>query len=418
MKKKNNKLFIFVATLMAIAFSVSIQAKKIMDQVLVIVNDEVITQSEYDYRMLTVMSGQPNPNQIPADLPKQLLEAMIADRLQLQEADRRGIKISDDELNKAIGRFAAAQKLSLPQLKQRIESQGQAFARFRESVRESLVISRLTEYYAQTQVTVPDYEIDGYIEQNGIGEDATKYQIAHILIKDDSSQNPLKVRDEIAAGMGFQRAVLNYSEALDAQEGGVIGWRSLSELPEVFANAIKNLDVGEITPVLKSPNGSHILKLINIEGDRQEVVQAKIRHILIKAETKVARAQAIKKLAKLKARILAGEDFSTLARIYSDDSVSAANGGDLGWVSPGETVPAFEQTFTKSNINQVSEPFESRFGAHILEVVDRRNKNVTEKIIRNRVDNILRRKRAEREFDQWVRELKEGAYIVRVAEPS
>ncbi len=402
-------------------FSCSVAAE-MMDRVLVIVNEDVITQSEFDYRLVTVTAElqRDGAQQIPADLDRQLLDGMVADRLQIQEAERRGIRISDQELQAALMRFAGAQNLDMVQLEQRITSQGQSFPRFKESVRESLVISRLTEFYARTRVVVPDYEIDGFIEQNQMSDAGAEYQIARILISDPEQNRAVadQVVAELQAGASFQQAVLKYSEATDAQEGGLIGWRRLEDLPDVYASAVKTMQVGGVTDVLETGNGLHIIKLLDIKGDREEVMQSQVRHILIKSETAVAKSQAAKKLLNVRQRILDGEDFSALARIYSDDSVSAANGGDLGWVSPGETVPQFEQTFQQLPLNQISQPIETQYGVHILEVLDRRQKNVTDQVIRNRVDNILRRQRAEREFEQWVRELREQAYIEYVSEPA
>lgn len=404
-----------------VLFIQSVSAE-MMDRVLVVVNEDVITQSEFDYRKATVLGElQRNPGQaVPADLEKQLLDGMVADRLQIQEAERRGIRISDQELEAALLRFAAAQQLDMFQLEQTISGQGQSFPRFRESVRESLIISRLTEFYARTRVVVPAYEIDGFIAQNGMSDAGAEYQIARILIKNPEQNRGLadQALSEIRDGGSFQQAVLKYSEATDAQEGGVIGWQTLERLPDVYQEAVKGLPVGGVTDVIETPNGLQIIKLMDLRGDREEVLQSKVRHILIKSETAVAKSQAAKKLYDIRQRIVDGEDFSALARIYSDDSVSAATGGELGWVSPGETVPNFEKTFQQLSLNEVSQPVETQYGVHILEVLDRRQKNVTEQVIRNRVDGILRRQRAEREFEQWVRELREQAYIEHVSEPA
>lgn len=410
-------LLAFVAVLVSLPANA-----EMMDRVLVIVNEDVITQSEFDYRMVTVLADLKNSNQQqpPPDLEKQLLDGMVADRLQIQEAQRRGITIGDQELEAAIRRFAAAQNLNLQQLVDQVTAQGQSYNRFKESVRESLIISRLTEYYARTRVVVPDYEIDGFIDQNDMSDAGAQYQIARIFIK-NSAQNQIKasqILDELRDGGSFQQAVLNYSEATDAQDGGLMGWLSLNQLPDVYAEAIKGIKVGGVTDVLETANGLHILKLLDLKGDREEVLQSKVRHILIKSETQVAKAQAAKKLLDVRQRIIDGEDFSELARIYSEDSVSAATGGELGWVSPGDTVPPFENTFQQLPLNEVSMPVETQYGVHILEVLDRRQKNVTDQVIRNRVDNILRRQRAEREFEQWVRELREEAYVEYVAEPA
>lgn len=391
-----------------------------MDRVLVIVNEDVITQSEFDHRLLTVLGEiERNGEAKPKGIEKQLLDSMVSDRLQIQEAKRRGISISDDELSNALGRFGAQQGLDPQQLMVQVEGQGQSFPRFAESVRESLTISRLTEYYARTRVIVPDYEIDGFIAQNKMDDAGAEYQIAHILIKDPEANRELanQAMSELKSGLSFADAVSKYSEATDAQDGGVIGWRSLEQLPEAFKEPIKSVAVGGVTDLLESSNGFHILKLLDLKGEREEIIQNEVRHILISSTTDVAKSQAAKKLTTIRQRIVNGEDFSDLARIYSDDSVSAATGGSLGWVSPGEMVPQFEATFEKLPIGVVSKPINTQYGVHIIEVLDRRKKNITDRMIRGKVDNILRRQRAEREFQQWIRQLKEQAYIEHVSAP-
>ncbi|MGK0375199.1 MAG: peptidyl-prolyl cis-trans isomerase SurA [Arenicella sp.] len=406
---------------MAASFSLAAQQNIVfMDRVLVIVNEDVITQSEFDYRLQTVMREFDKSKPVPDDLHKQLLDGMVSDRLQVQEANRRGIEIGDQELAQAIERFAGQQNVSSAQLRVKLESEGQPFEMFRESVRDSLTISRFTDYYARTRVVVPDYEINTFMDSNNLNDDNSEYNVAHILIKNPDVNAALaqQVRDQIEGGLSFQQAVLTYSEATDAQAGGIIGWRTPEQLPEVFLSAIKNLEAGQVSQVVASPNGLHILKLLDRKGDKTEIIQTQVSHILIKAESQVAKSQASKKLFDLRQRILAGESFEDLARIYSDDTGSAANGGSLGWVSPGEMVQPFEDAFQKISLNQVSQPINTQFGMHILVVEDRRKKNVTEQIARGRAENILRQQRADREFGQWVRELLEGAYVEHVSKPS
>lgn len=418
MNSIRKKFLIGAIVIVGVANSV---AMAIVDRVLVIVNEDVVTQSEFNYRMKTVLQDFKASNRaIPNDLPKQLLESMVRDRLQVQEANRRGINITDSEVNSAMERFANQQNASLEQIKSQLAQSGQPFKLFRESVRDSMTISRFTDYYARSRVVVPDYEIDGFIHANKLDEDSSEYKIAHILIKDPDNNLALaeKARSEIDGGLSFQDAVVKYSEAADVQDGGLIGWRDAAQLPQIYLDAVKQLQVGEITPVLVSANGLHILKLLELKGgERTEIIQSQVRHILVSAKSKIARSQAAKKLYKIRQRIVDGEDFESLARINSDDSVSAANGGSLGWVSPGEMVPEFEQTFEKLALGEISQPIETQFGVHILVVEDRRKKNVTEQVIRAKADSVLRRQRADREFQQWVRELIEGAYVEYIAEP-
>lgn len=394
---------------------------EMMDRVLVIVNEDVITQSEFEYRYQSIVQDLQRDNRpLPANIKTQVLDGMVSDLMQVQEASRRGITISDQELNEAIARFAQQQNLTIAQLAQTLESNNQPFSMFRESVRDSMTISRFSEYYARSRVIVPDYEIDGEIAANNLDADNFEYQIAQILIKNPDVNADLaqRVRQEITQGVSFETAVANYSEAANKADGGLIGWRTSEQLPEVYLDAIKDMQVGQVSDVIATPNGFHILKLVDLKGDRLEIIQTKVSHILIKAESKVARKQASKKLNQLRQRIANGESFEDLARIYSDDTGSAAQGGSLNWVSPGEMVEPFENAFKQIALNTVSEPVSTQFGMHILKVEERRKKNVTEQVLRNRVESRLRRERADREFGQWVRELLEGTYVEHVAKPA
>ena len=413
-------------SLFAIAFTITVITLNahaaFSDKVLVIVNEDVITQSEYEYRLKTVLADiEASGREIPqGEIEKQLLDGMVADKLQLQEAEKRGLQIGEEELNGAMQRFSAQQNMTVQQLAVSLAERGEQYDRFREQIRDTLIINRLTEYYARARVIVPDYEISGFIEQNNMQDGGAEYQIAHILLKNPEQNRAVadQIVNELRNGLSFQKAVLTYSEATDAQEGGILGWRKPDQLPEVFLSAIKSVQVGEVTDVLESPNGLHILKLVDQKGQKEEVVQSQVRHILIGASTNVARSQASKKLFELRQEILEGKSFEEIARIYSDDSVSAASGGDLGWVSPGDMVQQFEATFQRTAIGEISQPFSTQFGVHILEVTDRRKKNITDQLIRARADNFLRRQRAEREFQQWVRELREQAYIEFVSSPA
>lgn len=423
-----NKIMNFTAnTCLAITLMVSVTGissaadKTMMDRVLVIVNEDVITQSEFDYRYESLLQDLKKDNRpLPEDIKKQVLDSMVNDLMQVQEADRRGINISDPELDQAIERFANQQNVTSAQLKQTILSNNQPYSLFRESVRDSMTISRFSEYYARSRVIVPDYEIDGVIAAENLNADDSEYQLAQILIKNPDVNDDLanQVKAELDQGLSFQEAVATYSESANASEGGVIGWRRSEQLPEVYLSAVKELQVGQVSDVLETANGFHILKLLDRKGDRMEIIQTKVSHILIKAESKVAKKQASKKLFQIKQRIANGENFEELARIYSDDTGSAANGGSLNWVSPGEMVKPFETAFEQMALNEVSEPVDTQFGMHLLKVEERRKKNVTEQVLRNRVENRLRQQRADREFGQWVRELLEGTYVEHVAEPS
>jgi len=420
MKQNLRKKITGLAVSMFMATSVISVNAQVNDKVLVIVNDDVITQSEFDFRLASVTSDANKAGQqLPDNVNEQLLDSMINDRLQLQEALRREIVASEDDVDASIADFAEQQGLSVAELEESFGSE-QAVGIFRQTVKESLTISLLTEYYANNRVFVPEYEVDGAITQNKLGEAATEYQVAHLFIKgaDENREKAQGVRQEILDGLDFSNAVAQYSQGSAINEGGLIGWKTAENLPELFANAIKGVDVGAVSDVLESANGLHILKLVDRKGQHIEILQSKVRHILIEAEGDIAKKQASKRLREIKQRLADGEDFAELARIYSDDSVSAAEGGSLDWVSPGQMVAPFQSTYEQLAIEQISDPVETQFGVHIIQVMDRRNENVTEIVVRNRVRNVLRRQRANREFSQWVRQLKEQAYIDHVAEPT
>ena len=421
-KKTLNRYSASLAILLGSVLMTSHLHAQVADKVLVIVNDDVITQSEFDFRLTSVNAEYAQTDRVlPDDIEKQLLDSMINDRIQIQEAERRGIDVTEIQVDEAVARFAQQQGQTVEQLEQSLGNVGQVIDRFRQTVKDSLVISRLTEFYANNRVFVPDYEIEGAMSQNKLGGNSFEYQVAHIFIQniESNKEKAELVREKLLEGLDFTDTATKYSQAPDAKEtGGLIGWRTADQLPEIFVDAVKSIEIGGISEVIESPNGLHILKLVDRKGEVIEVLQNNVRHILIEAESEVAIKQASKQLRKIKQRILAGEDFGQLARIYSDDSVSAATGGSLDWVNPGQMVAPFEEAYKQLAINDVSDPIVTEFGVHIIQVMERRQENVTDIVMKNRVRGVLRRQRANREFSQWVRQLKEQAYISHVAGPS
>lgn len=392
------------------------------DRVLVVVNEDVVTQSEFDYRYQLVAGdySTKSGSQLPDDVAEKLLDTLISEKLQIQEAQRRKISVNNEELSVAVERYSAQQGLSVVQLREKLIRDGQPFEVFKQALRDNILIARLNEYYAQYRVSVPDYEVDGFLERNNWDADQAEYLVAHILlpIGDDNEQLANDIVQQLRNGASFQQAVLNYSTATNASEGGVIGWRKKNQLPSVFAQALDTLAPGGVSNPIAGPNGFHILKVQDQRGQSTEIVQSKVQHILIKAETAVAKKRAKLKILKLKQRILEGEDFADLARIYSDDTGSASLGGDLGWVSSGQMVKPFEAAYSTLPVDQISEPVETRFGVHLMRVMERQTKNVTEQLARARAENILRRQRAEREYSQWVRSLRDNAYIEQINKPA
>lgn len=421
-KKTLNRYSISLVVIISSVLITNDLQAQVTDKVFVIVNDDVITESEFDFRLASINAEFAQTGKtLPDDVDKQLVDSMINDRIQVQEAERRGLEVSEQQLDEAVARFAQQQGQTVEQLKQSLGNNDQVVDRFRQTIKESLIITSLIEFYANNRVFVPIYEIEGAMTQGKLGSDDFEYQIAHIFIQniDTNKEKAELIHQELVNGLDFMDTVSKYSQAADLKEtGGLIGWKTADQLPEIFATAVKSIKVGGISEVLESSNGLHILKLVDRKGEVIEVLQNNVRHILMEAEGEIAIKQASKKLQKIKSRILAGEDFGQLARIYSDDSVSAATGGSLEWVNPGQMVPPFEEAFKQLAINDISDPVVTEFGVHIIQVQERRQEDVTEIVMQNRVRGVLRRQRANREFSQWVRQLKEQAYISHVAGPS
>lgn len=410
----------------AIAAEMPQQAQPI-DRIMVVVNDDVITRHELDARLAVVVAqlkkqGTPLPE--AAVLEKQILERMIGDLLQLQFAKETGLRIDDAQLDKALGRIAQQNKLaSLAAFRAKLEQEGINFNKFREEIRTEILTTRLREREVDSKLIISENEIDNYLatqaKQAGKGEEL---KLAHIMVvvPEQASAEKIqafKLRAEQAlaklrGGAPFAQVAAGYSDANDALQGGNLGWRSADRLPSMFADALQKLQPGEVSEILRSPNGFHILRLLERRSKDAPVVitQTHARHILIKTSELVPENEAKARLAEIKQRIDKGADFAEQARLYSEDG-SAPQGGDLAWLSPGETVPEFEGPMDALKVGQISDLVQSGFGWHLIQVLERRNTDVSAEQKRQQARNAIRAFRSDEAFQDWLRQLRDRAFV-------
>ena len=396
-----------------------------VDKVVAIVNDDVITQIELDNRLRGLYAdiqarGATAP---PEDvLRKQLLERMINDRIQLQAADRFGIDISEQELDAAVMTVAQNNKMTIRQLREALAQQGIPYPMFRDSIRTELVINQIFVRRIRNSVVITEEELDSFIDKGGGMADAREYDVSHILVRvpetatasevEQAKNKAMEAKSRLDQGMDFAQAAATYSDAPDALEGGQLGWREPRQLPELFTAALSRIDVGQNTDILESANGFHILHMNDARGvNATSVEQTHVRHILMRTDEFLSETEAQHRLEQLRERIVNGEEFSELARVHSDDTLSAANGGDLGWVTPGELVPAFEEAMGHLQPGEISQPIQSPFGFHIMEVLDRRKKNMGSEATRARARAQLVAQKSDERYEQWLRRLRDESFV-------
>lgn len=401
-----------------------------VDSILVVVNNEVITRQEVADRLASVEKRMTSQNvQLPprAQLVRQLVERMIVERAQAQMAKENGIVVDDVMLDRAMQRIAEQNKLSMPEFRTRLESEGMNYASFREEIRREILSQRLREREVDNKVVVTESEIDNYLaaEANAGGQ-RQELDIAQILIRvpENASPEQLATRRERAedvlrqlkTGADFAKTAAAYSDAADALTGGDLGWRPSDRLPQLFLDGVAKLQDGQVSGLLKSGNGFHILKLVGrrdaggTQAAAPAVQQTHVRHILIKVNQVVTAAEAKRKLTELKERLDHGASFEELAKLYSND-LSASKGGDLGWIYPGDTVPEFERAMDQLKPGEVSQPIESPFGYHLIQVVERKTDDASRERTRQAARQAIRDRKIEEATEDWMRQIRDRAYV-------
>jgi peptidyl-prolyl cis-trans isomerase SurA len=397
-----------------------------IDRIVAVVDQVVITENELIDRIQTVRSQleKQGGNMPPADvLQKQILERLINDRLLLQYAAQTGVRVDDTQLDKTVERIAEQNKLSVPEFRSALEQEGISYRKFREDIRNEIIIARLREREVENRVNVTEAEIDNFLTtQSSRGDIQDEFEISHILIRTPEEGAPeelQKLREkaeqalkQLQDGISFAEVSASLSDAPNALEGGNLGWKTSTQIPELFNEALKPMQPGELSPILRSPNGFHILKMTDRRGGTSPLVveQTKLRHILIKLSEIVSESDAQQRMTMIKERLDNGGDFAELARQYSEDA-SANSGGDLGWVNPGDTVPQFEQAMNLLAPGEISEPVRTPFGYHIIQVQERRKQDMTQEAARFKARQEIRSRKAEEAYADWLRELRDRAYV-------
>ena len=398
-----------------------------IDQVAVVVNDDVITRYElnaYLDKVRQQLKKQGTPLPATKDLEKQVLERMIIDMLQLQFAKESGLRIDDTQLDKALGRIAQQNNFpSLADFRAKLTKEGVDFKKFREEIRNEITFSRLREREVDSKLVISDNEIENYLlmqgKQAGKSEEV---ELVHILVQipeqasaekiQESKQRAEQAWKQLHGGAQFAQVAAGFSDANDGLKGGDLGWRAVDHLPSIFQDALKNMQPGEISAVLRSPNAFHIIKLLNKRNKDTPVVitQTHVRHILIKTSELVPENEAKNRLAEIRRRIEAGADFAEQAKLYSEDG-SAAQGGELGWVSPGGFVPDFERAMNDLKVGQLSGLVQTEFGWHLIQVLGRRNADVSAEQKKQQAAMAIRAYKSDEAYQEWLRQLRDRAFI-------
>lgn len=408
-------------------FSTSLTAAvQELNGIAAVVDDDVITWSELSQRVESI-SKQLEEKNTPLPprniLERQILERLIIEQLQLKRAEQAGIQVDDESLNQVIANIARDNKMSLEAFRKTLERDGISFAYFREQIRNEIIMSRLRTNQVDNRVNVTPQEVEAFLEaQKGQRQSNTEFHLYHILIAVPGSASPDEVKEarakaervlaELRQGADFQQMAVSYSSGQQALEGGDLGWRRAAQLPTLFAEKVLAMQPGQVSDLIRSSSGFHILKLSEKRGQERHIVrQVNARHILLKTNPLVSDAEARNRLSRLRERILGGEDFAELARAHSEDPGSAAKGGALGWADPGIYVPAFQEALKDTPKGAISEPFKSQFGWHILQVQDWRDYDDTEEAQRNQAYQALRQRKIEEEQQNWLRRLRDEAYV-------
>ncbi len=401
------------------------------DAIIAVVNNEVITRQELVERLRLVERRMKNQGiALPPqeEFQRQMLERMIVDRAQMQLAKEYGIRVDDTMLDRAVARIAEQNKMSLQEFRIQLEREGTPFARFREEIREEIIMQRLREREVDNKIQISESEVDNYLAAEQGAQAQQEFNLSHILVRIPENATAEQIAErrkraesvlqQLQAGGDFAKLAATYSDATDALSGGEIGWRSQDRLPQLFIDMIANLKQGEVSPIVKSANGFHILKLsgkrspsIMKAGATAAVQQTHVRHILIKVNQIVSPADAKRKLTELKQRLdNNAAKFEDLAKLFSND-LTSSKGGDLGWIYPGDTVPEFERAMDALQPGQISEPIESPFGYHLIQVLERKKDDVSQERQRMAARQVIRERKLEEATQDWLRQLRDRAYV-------
>ena len=398
-----------------------------LDRVLVVVNDDIITLGEFEaalngMRKQLVSAGKEMP---PEKLLKEkVLEQLVFEKLLQLHAVETGINVTDVMLDRAMENLAKKNSMSVPQVLAQLKEDGISEAVFKENLRNQLLVQRVIDRDVKGSVSVLDSEVDGILRNMSQAQPDRVYNVSHIQLPVSEEASPAEIengvqkgrelRQRILAGnISFEEAARNYSVAGNAEDGGALGWKTVDKLPALFADALKEMNEGDISSPLVSPGGIFLLRLNQLKGDQNQqiVSQSRARHILLKATNKVDIQHAMTELEKIRQKVLAGEDFGILAAEISQDPGSAIKGGELGWLNKGDTVPEFEKAMDNLQVGEISQPIVSQFGVHLIQLEERREVDITEQKRRDAIRQQIGKRKVAEKYDQFLKQLKSRAYI-------
>lgn len=406
--------------------SSSAERESLLDRVVAVVNDEAITQHEINEQRaaaLVQMREAKVPPPAPDVLERQLLERLITERSLMQFAKETGIRIDDTAVERAMARIAQDNKLSPEDFRKALDREGITYAKYREDVRREMTVARLREREVDNRVNVSDAEVDNFLATMTVQQGGDReYLLSHVLVAVPEQSSPEQIEQrrqravaalsQIRGGADFAQVAAATSDAPDALQGASLGWRSVARLPTAFVEAVRNLKVGDVTDVVRSPAGFHIVKLVDLRdrGAPSVVEQTRVRHILVRVNESTSEAEAKARIDRVKDRLDTGAKFEDMARINSEDA-SSAKGGDLGWVNPGDTVPDFERVVNKLAVGEMAGPVRTPFGWHLIRVEERRQQDVSRERQREQARQAIRQRKADEMFQDFVRQTRDRAYV-------
>ena len=398
-----------------------------LDRIVAVVEDDVVLDSELYVEVATIKQRLSEGNvMMPPDfiLRKQVLERLIIDKLQRQLAERSGIRITDEMLSQPLQEIALNNGMSLEEFRIQLENQGISYQVFVESVRNEIIINQLRGREISERIKVTEREVEHYLETEGeVATETVQYHLGHILIAiREGASAPViqkgkskadKVVKELREGKDFKQTAIGISDGGQALKGGDLGWRTKGQLPTLFVEVVEEMGEGTVSDPIRSPSGFHIIKILEMKGAGGKVMVTKTsaRHILIKTNELTDDKEAKRRLNSLKSRIADGDDFEALAQAHSDDKGTAIQGGSLGWVAPGALVPPFETSMNQLAIGEISDPVQTQFGWHLIQVLDRKEKDNSIEHKKNQVREEIRKRKIEEETELWLRRLRDEAYV-------
>lgn len=422
----NRLLAALVFALAFVSCAVSAQALNVtpIDGIVAVVDEDVILRSELQRAVSNILNQYADtPQQLPPRdvLEKQVLERLIVLRLQVQRAQGSGIRIADGEVDQTIRSIAQQNNIDVDQLRAQLAADGLPYEEFRQTLRDELTAQRLRQNISQSRVSVSDTEIDLLLANNQFSQGQVNASLLLVALPENATQEQIEtaqrkvegIHDLIVRGeMDFKAAAIRYSDAPNALDGGDLGWRSYDEVPSMFTDLIQGMAVGEMTPPMRGPTGFHLIRVNDKRDDsRQTLTEYHLRGILVRVTEVVSREQAQAKINRIRERLQAGEDFASIAKQESDDTMTRNQGGDMGWYPSGAWGAAVERVTLALEDGELSEPFSSEVGFHLIQRLGKREQDITEESLRNRARDAIARRKAEEEFERFVRQLRDEAYV-------